>query len=151
MSESLESHSDPGKENKMKLRVLLIILALTMMFFSCGKKKSSPTGPDVGYNLTDLVGTWTGEGENSSNTVSLDLSVDSGGKVSGSGVSSQWSIDSNGKVTGGGSFSFLAGSRLVVAAAGWSLQIDSNKTGLSGTFNVAYSTLHDMAVTLTKQ
>ncbi|MCK4427072.1 MAG: PD40 domain-containing protein [candidate division Zixibacteria bacterium] len=29
----------------MKLRVVLIILALTTMFFSCGKKESSPTAP----------------------------------------------------------------------------------------------------------
>ena len=28
----------------MKLRILLIIVAFTTMFFSCGKKESSPTG-----------------------------------------------------------------------------------------------------------
>lgn len=76
--------------------------------------------------------------------------VDSEGKVSGSGVSSQWIIDSKGKVTGGGSFGFISGGHYIVAGALWSLQLNSNKTNLSGEFDVAYSGLHDMDVNLTK-
>ena len=77
--------------------------------------------------------------------------MDSEGNVTGSGVRSQWSIDSNGKVTGGGSFSFTSGNYLTVAGASWSLQLNNAKTSLSGKYNVAYSSLHDMDVNLTKE
>ncbi len=133
----------------MKHRILLTIIVLITLSFSCGK---NPTGPEeASYNLTDLVGTWEGEAENSSNTVSLDLTVDSEGKVSGSGVSSEWSISSTGEVTGGGSFGFISGSSYIIASASWSLQLNSDKTELSGEFDVACSGLHDMDVNLTKQ
>ena len=84
----------------MKLRILLTIVSLIMMFSSCEKSATEPTDTTTDADLTDLVGTWEGE----ANGISLDLMVDSEGKVSGSGVSSQWIIDSNGKVTGGGTY-----------------------------------------------
>jgi hypothetical protein len=133
----------------MKRRILLTIIVLITMSFSCGK---SSTGPEeVSCNLTDLVGTWEGEAGNSSNFVSLELTVDSVGKVSGSGVSSVWFISSTGEITGGGSFGFISGSSYIIASASWSLQLNSDKTELSGEFDVAYSGLHDMDVNLTKQ
>ncbi len=136
----------------MKSRILLIIIELITLFVSCGKNDSNPTGPsNTSYADTDIVGSWSGEAKNSSNTLSMNLTVDSVGKVSGSGVSSSWSIDSSGKITGGGSFSFISGSRLTVAGAGWTLQLNSNKKDITGKYNVAYSTLNDMDVTLTKQ
>lgn len=48
----------------MKLRILLIIIALITILFSCGKKESSPTGPE---NTTP---------ELSVNTSSLSFSID---------------------------------------------------------------------------
>jgi hypothetical protein len=140
-----------GTEAAVKTAIALVVVGLMVMFSSCGKDESSPAGPSTTYDLTDVVGTWTGEAQNDHNTVSLDLDVDSEGNVSGSGVSSQWSVDSEGEVTGSGSFGFIAGSSYVVAAASWSLQLNTDNDGLSGSFNVAYSTLHDMDVSLTKQ
>ena len=135
----------------MKHGILLMIMVLIMLSFSCGKE-DSPTEPsNVTYSLNDLVGSWTGEVKNSSNTITLDLNVISTGKVSGSGVSSQWSIDTKGKVTGSGSFGFISGSHLIVANSSWSLQLDSKKTNLSGEFNVGYSGLHNMSVNLDKK
>lgn len=128
----------------MKHRILLGILII--FFITCSK---NPTGSsNVNYALSDLVGTWTGTAKG---TISLNLNVDSEGKVSGSGVSSQWSIDSKGKVTGGGSFSFTLGNYYTVAGASWSLQLDSKKTSLSGEYDVAYPSLHDMTVNLAKE
>ncbi len=79
------------------------------------------------------------------------MTVDSGGNVTGSGVSSKWSINTEGKVAGSGSYSFVSGSSLIIANASWSIQLDSEKTKLSGEFDVAYSTLHNMTVNLTKK
>ena len=42
-------------------------------------------------------------------------------------------------------------SKCTITGTSWSLQLDSKKTGLSGTFNVACSGLHEMNVNLTKQ
>ncbi len=138
----------------MKLRFLFIIIPLLAICYSC--EENNPTEPEepeesVSYDLTDLVGIWTGEANNYSNTISLDLTVDSQGKASGSGVSSQWSIDSEGKVTGGGDFWFTLGGLHTHADASWSLQLDSCKTDLSGKFDVKYSELLGMDVNLTKQ
>ena len=120
------------------------------MFYSCNKKSTGPsdvtTPTDVSYNKTDLVGTWEGEADD----ISLELTVNPLGKVSGSGISSQWSIDSQGKVSGGGNYSFLSNSSLIVASASWSLQLNSDKTELSGKLDVSYSGLHNMDVNLTK-
>ncbi|NQT76694.1 MAG: hypothetical protein HQ565_03195 [Bacteroidetes bacterium] len=136
----------------MKTRTLLIIISFVMIFCSCKKDDNDSTSPpDVSYALTDLVGTWTGVAENSSNTIVLNLNVNSEGKVSGSGSSSQWSIDSKGKVTGGGSFGFTSGGNYIVASASWSLQLDSQKTSLSGNYDVAFSSLHNMTVILSKE
>ena len=136
----------------MKPRILLIIISIITIFFSCGKNDNGDTGPsDVSYSITGLVGAWTGEAKNSSNTISLDLNVDSVGKDSGSGVCSLWSIDNKGKVTDRGSFGFLSGGSYIVAGASWSLQLNADKTNLSGEFDVAYSSLHDMAVDISKQ
>lgn len=90
--------------NRRFLSVLLV--ASVVMFFSCSGD-NGPTGPtEVSYSMSDLVGTWAGEAENSSNTVSPELTCASEGEVSGTGVSSTWSVDSDGKVTGGGTYSF---------------------------------------------
>jgi len=124
----------------MKLKILLIIVSLIMIFSSC----SLTLPADV--DLTDLAGIWEGE----ANSISLNLMVDSEGKVSGSGVSSLWSTDSKGNVTGGGGFGFTSGGHYIIANASWSLQLNSNKTKLSGEFDVAYSGLHNMNVNLTK-
>jgi len=123
-----------------------------LFLVSCGKKTpTSPDSPTVTYALSDLVGNWTGTVKNSSNTITLNLNVDSAGKVTGSGVSSTWTIDSTGKVKGGGSFSFTGGGYLTVASAGWSLQMDSAKKKLTGTLDVSYSTLHNMTADLSKK
>lgn len=135
----------------MKSGILLIIMVPIMLSFSCGKEDSPNDPSNVTYSLTDLLGSWDGEVKNSSNTISLDINVDSAGKVSGNGVSSQWSIDTKGKVTGSGSFGFMSGSYYIIASSSWSLQLDSKKTNLSGEFNVAYSGLHNMAVNLDKK
>ena len=135
----------------MKTQFLICTILMMMLFVSCKDDDSNPAGAEqTTYELSDIVGSWTGTVENSYNTLNLNLTVDSDGKVSGSGVSSTWSIDSDGKITGGGSFSFIAGSSLIIASSSWSAQLNSNKTKISGTFNVGYSTLHDMAVDLTK-
>ncbi len=128
----------------MKTRILLGILIT--FFITCSKNPADSS--DVNYTLSNLVGTWAGTAKG---TISLELNVDSEGKVSGSGVSSQWSIDSKGKVTGGGSLSFTSGSYYTVAGASWSLQLDSEKTNLSGEYDVAYPSLHNMAIELTKE
>ena len=126
--------------------VLTVIIAISI---SCSKK--SPTAAQIVYALSDIVGTWAGTAENSSNALNLTLSVDNTGKVSGSGVSSTWSVDESGKVTGGGSFSFVSGSSYTVAAAGWHMVLNQGKTTLTGKFNVAYPSLHDMDVNLVKE
>ncbi|RMD67233.1 hypothetical protein D6833_00470 [Candidatus Parcubacteria bacterium] len=130
-----------------------LLLGTVFLMFSCGGDGSNPSGPgpSTSFSLADLQGTWTGEAKNADNTVSLNLTCDTAGEVSGSGVDCTWAIDSQGKVTGSGSFTFVAGSSLIVASASWHLQLDNNKTSLSGTFNVAYPTLHDLEVTLNKQ
>ena len=137
----------------MKTRILLIIISSVMIFCSCKKDDDDTNGlPDVNYALTDLVGSWTGviKDSYSYNTFSIDLKVNSGGGVSGSGVSSLWSIDSKGKVTGGGHFTFLSGSNFILASAHWSLQLDSQKTSLSGKYDVT-SYFYDMTVILSKE
>ena len=126
---------------KTKILFVLIIVSLT----AC--KKNPANSSSVNYNQSDIVGAWIGTARGD---ITLDLSVDSEGNVTGSGVRSLWSIDNKGKVTGGGSFSFSSGGYLTVAGASWSLQLNSNKTKLSGEYNVAYSSLHDMEVDLAK-
>lgn len=129
------------------LGVLMLCLGIIM---ACDKK--NPAGSDsITFASTDFVGNWTGNVSNSSVDIDLDLNVDESGKVIGDGVSSTWSITTDGKVTGGGTFNFIAGSSYTVAAAGWNLQMNDAKTTLTGTFDVAYSGLHNMNVTLTKQ
>jgi len=135
----------------MKIKILLSIFLFITLLISCSDDDSPTTPAPTNYEQSDLVGTWVGEAQNSSNTISLNLTVDSEGKVSGSGVSSNWSCASDGKVTGAGSFAFTSGQYLTVAGAGWSLQLNSDKTKLTGNFNVAYSTLHNMAIDITKQ
>ncbi|MCK5086569.1 MAG: hypothetical protein KAQ90_03565 [Melioribacteraceae bacterium] len=136
----------------MKITLLLSIFLFITLLISCSDDDNGPTTPaQTSYEQSDLVGTWVGEAKNSSNTIPLNLTVDSEGKVSGSGVSSNWSCESDGKVTGAGSFAFTSGQYLTVAGAGWSLQLSSDKTKMTGNFNVAYSTLHNMAVDITKQ
>ena len=128
----------------MKTRILIGLLIALLI--TCSK---NPTGSsNVNYALSDIVGTWSGTAKGS---ITLNLNVDSEGNVTGSGVRSQWSIDSSGKVTGGGSFSFTSGNYYTVAGASWSLQLNTAKTKLSGEYNVAYSSLHDMAVNLAKE
>ena len=140
----------------MKIRIVLIIIGFIMMLYSCGGNGSDTSSGEEGndtpsFALSDLVGTWIGNATNSYNTISLDMTVGSGGNVTGSGVSSTWSVNTEGKVTGSGSYSFVSGSSLTVAGASWSLQLDSEKINLSGQFDVAYSTLHNMTVNLTKK
>lgn len=134
----------------MKFKLLFIICLVVPLFFACNDDDNNPATSTT-YQSSDITGNWKGEAKNSSNTISLDLTVAENGEVSGSGVSSTWEIDNSGKVTGGGIFSFASGGRLTVAASGWSLQLNSNKNGLTGKFNVAYSTLNDMDVSLTKE
>lgn len=129
----------------MKIRIIFIMLAVFLT--TCSK---SPTKSDVSFALSDLVGEWTGEASNSSNTINLNLTVDEDGNVTGSGVSSTWSITVKGKVTGGGSFSFIAGSSFMVSSGSWDLKLNDGKTRLTGEFDVSFSGLHDMDVTLTK-
>jgi hypothetical protein len=136
----------------MKLKTLSIVLLCIAVFAACKKNESSPAGPSTPtYQMSDLQGTWTGQATNSSNTLNLELTIDSNCKVSGSGVSCTWSIDDAGKVTGGGAFSFISGSYLTVAGASWSLQMNTDKKTMSGTMDVSYPTLHSMTTTLTKQ
>ncbi|MBM4162775.1 MAG: hypothetical protein FJ217_16985 [Ignavibacteria bacterium] len=136
----------------MKLKILLIVAVCMTLLASCKKDESSPTESSTPtYSMSDLQGTWKGEAKNSSNTLSLNLTVDTQCKVTGSGVSCTWSIDNTGKVAGSGSFSFVSGSYLTVAAASWSLQMSSDKKSITGTMEVAYPTLHGMSTTLTKQ
>jgi len=130
------------------------LLGLLLAIVSCDKdEESSVTGgtSTPTYGMTDLHGTWKGEAKNSSNTVQLNVTVDSQCKATGSGVSCTWSIDNTGKVTGSGSFSFVSGPYLTVAASSWSLQMSSDKKSMTGTMEVAYPTLHGMSTTLTKQ
>jgi len=135
----------------MKTKTLLLIISFVIICFSCKKDDDAPSSPPVvSYAVTDLMGSWTGEAKNTSNTISLNLDVDSAGKVTGSGVSSKWSIDSEGKVTGGGSFGFTSGGQIIVASAGWFLQLDSPKTSLTGKYNIAFSSLSNMTVHLSK-
>ena len=141
----------------MKTRIVLIIIGFIMMLYSCGGNGSDTSSGEEesnvtpSFDLSDLVGNWIGNATNSYNTISLDVIVDSGGNVTGSGVSSTWSVNTEGTVAGSGSYSFVSGSSLIVAGASWSLQLDSEKINLSGQFDVAYSTLHNMTVNLTKK
>jgi len=102
----------------MKPKILLIIISLIMIFPSCENGLTRPADAD----LTDLIGIWEGE----ANSISLNLMVDSEGKVSGSGVSSLWNTDSKGNVTGGGGFGFTSGGHYIIANASWSLARSSN-------------------------
>ncbi len=125
---------------------LIAALAMASALSCGGDGVTEPT-----FTMADLVGTWTGSVENSQNSLSISVTCDAEGNVSGSGVSSSWTIDSEGRVTGSGSFAFISGSSLTVAGTSWSLQLGKDRRTLTGRFDVSYPTLHDMAVELRKQ
>jgi hypothetical protein len=134
---------------KKLLTILSLILSVTII--SC--EKSNPITPTVSNAvLSDLVGNWSGSTTNSSNNITLLLTVDTVGNISGSGVKSKWSITNAGRVTGGGTYSFTAGYySFIVADASWLLQLNSDKNTLAGTLDITYGTLRNMTVNLNKQ
>ena len=99
----------------------------------------------------DLVGVWVGTIKKGEEGFNLELSVAHTGEVTGSGVSSLWRISETGKVEGAGSFSFVCGSKIKVAAARWSLLLNNEKNTLCGIFNVRFTGMGDMQVTLQKK
>jgi len=134
-----------------KIHSLILILFVLSFLGFVGCSDDDDDDSSGNFAQADIVGDWKGTAKNSSNTITLNLSVSSSGKVTGSGVSSTWTVASDGKVTGGGSFSFVAGSSYISASASWDLQLSEDKTSLTGKFDVSYSSLHSMTVNLTKQ
>ena len=101
------------------------------------------------YSLKDLVGKWKGKASNKSTKFSINLNVDSKGKLKGSGFTSKWSINNKGEVTGSGSFMFKSGSQYNMVFTRWSLKLNFKKTKLSGNIQFTYH-LDDMLLELNK-
>ncbi|MCK4678526.1 MAG: hypothetical protein KAT48_10375 [Bacteroidales bacterium] len=136
----------------MKPRILLIIISIVTIFFSCGKDDNGSTGPEtepVIFNSNDLVGTWEGQvGSNKSVTVT----VNSSGSVEMSGgcavIDCYWIIDSSGRVTETGSGLFTENYQLW-GQAWWDMQMSDDKKELDGSVLALF--IGQRSVDLTKQ
>ena len=131
----------------MKITVL-ILTVIFISFLGCSKD-DNPASPS--FSITDLEGTWNGYAKNSTDSISLNLTVNSSGHAFSSTASGEWSMGVKGKVTGPGAYLFTQGSTLNYVNATWSLQLSTDKRKLTGTFDIDYSSLHNMDVTLTKE
>jgi hypothetical protein len=133
----------------MKTNLLFLSVLFIALLGSCNKNDSSTSNiPE--YSLSDLEGTWRGYAINSTDSISLDLTVNSSGRAFSNSASGEWSIDSKGRVKGPGEYLFYSGSTLNYVNAVWSLQLSTDKRKLSGTVDIYYSSLHNMDVILTK-
>jgi hypothetical protein len=138
-------HQFIRKYKAMKITVI-ILTAIIISFLGCSKDDNSAS---PNFSITDLEGTWDGFAKNSTDSISLNLIVNSSGHASSSTASGEWSIGVKGKVTGPGAYLFPSGSLYV--NANWSLQLSADKRKLTGTLDIDYSSLHNMDVTLTKE
>jgi len=125
---------------------ILLATAFSILIITCCENPTSPTN----YELSDLVGDWSGKATNSNSTLTLDLTVDSEGNVSGSNFGSKWNISSDGKVTGEGGCSIQVGNAIFRGVpTTWSLQLNSKKKKLTGQLYLDFIDL-ELDVNLTK-
>jgi hypothetical protein len=138
-----------GENNTMKTNLLFLALIFITLLGNCNKNDSS-TSNETDYSLNDLEGTWVGYAKNKTDSISLNLTVNSAGRAYSNSASGEWSIDSKGRVKGPGEYLFYSGSTLNYVNAVWSLQLSTDKRKLSGMVDIYYSSLHNMDVILTK-
>ena len=136
----------------MKTRIFLGILITLLV--TCSKSPTDSSG--VNYTLSDIVGTWIGQAQSSSNNFTLNLTIDSEGNASGTGAegdikisSSEWNIDNEGTVTGNNVISIHSAGMLTVQWCNWSLHLSQDKVTLSG--ELSSNALGTMDVNLARE
>ena len=131
------------------MRFAIIILTFfTISFLGCSKEDNSVSPV---FDITDLEGIWDGYAKNTTDSISLNITVNASGHAFSNSASGEWSIDSKGRVKGPGAYLFTRGSTLNYVNATWSLQLSTDKRKLSGTVDIDYSSLHNMGVILNKE
>jgi len=138
----------------MKIKIVLTISVFALLFFSCTKDENN-TAP-VLYSISDIVGTWSGNAQSSSNNFTLDITIDSEGNASGTGAegdvqfnSGEWNINNEGEVTGNNVITIHFSGTITVQWSNWSLLLNQDKDDLTGEFSC--SALGTTIVSLSKQ